>query len=109
MRASIACVFLEMGPPGWIGWSGFNLAPALPLVLTDIEHATLALVWRRDLAGVARWPAGQPLSSQNHFGDGLKLHEGGAFVDLANLRVAQVFLDRVVFREPIAAVNLDRL
>ena len=59
---------------------------------------------RRD--GGAR--AGQ-LSSQNHFGNSLELHEGGAFVDFANLRVAQIFLDRVVFREPIAAVNLDRL
>src|SRR5689334_19345008 len=47
--------------------------------------------------------------SNNQFRDRLELHVRGAFVNRADLRVAPVFLDRIVFDVSVTAVQLDRL
>src|SRR5580692_11509100 len=44
------------------------------------------------------------LSAQQQFGDGGQLHVRGSLVDLADLGVTPVFLDRIVFGEAVAAV-----
>src|SRR6185503_1738977 len=47
--------------------------------------------------------------SQDLTGDDDALDLGGPFSDRAELRVAPVFLRRIVFRVPVPAVDLDRL
>ena len=42
--------------------------------------------------------------AKNQFGDRLKLHIRGSFVDLSDLGVAVVFLGRIVFRIAVTAV-----
>src|SRR5208337_4575971 len=44
----------------------------------------------------------------HQLGDGLQLHVRGALVDLADLRVAEELLHRIVLGEAVAAVNLQR-
>src|SRR6185503_14645801 len=46
--------------------------------------------------------------SNNQLRNGLQLHVRRAFVNRAYLRVAPVFLNRIVFNVSIAAVQLDR-
>src|SRR5689334_11312578 len=45
---------------------------------------------------------------QYELGDGLELHVGCALVDLPDLRIAPVLLDRVVLGKPVSTVDFDR-
>src|SRR5882724_171463 len=47
-------------------------------------------------------------STQQLFGDGLQLQVRRAFVNLADLRVAPEFLDRIVLDVAVAAQEVDR-
>ena len=47
------------------------------------------------------------LLTQHELGDGRQLHVRRAFVDLADLSVAPVFLDGIILGESVAAVNFD--
>src|ERR1700693_5929479 len=47
------------------------------------------------------------LAAHHQFCNGLQLHVGGTLVDLADLRIAPVLLDRVVPGKPVAPVDLD--
>src|SRR5580698_9529127 len=47
------------------------------------------------------------LAAEQKFGDGCELHVGRTFVNLADLGVAPVFFDRIVFGEAVAAVDFD--
>src|ERR1017187_6873200 len=47
------------------------------------------------------------LLAHHQFGDGQELHVRRAFVDLADLRIAEELLHRVVLGEAVAAVDLD--
>ena len=73
---------------------------------------------RRDDSGFRRVPKKRkPETSltlslfvtQQHFGDGLKLHEGRAFVNLANLGVTEIFFGRVFFGVAVTAEKFDHL
>src|SRR6516225_5135047 len=52
---------------------------------------------------------GRLRTPEDQLGDGLKLHEGRAFVNLSDLGIAQVLFHRVVSGEPVTAVDLNRL
>jgi len=47
------------------------------------------------------------LTAEQKFGNGCELHVGGAFVNLADLGVAPVFFDGIIFGEAVAAVDFD--
>ncbi len=46
-------------------------------------------------------------SDQLHLRDGLKLHIGGSFVDLADFGITPELFDGILFREAISAVKID--
>ena len=47
------------------------------------------------------------LGSHHQFGNGRQLHVGSAFVDLADLGIAPVFLHRIILGEAVPAVDFD--
>ena len=51
-------------------------------------------------------PNPEPLLD-HQLGDGLQLHVGGALIDLADFRVAPVFLHWIILSESVTAVDLD--
>src|SRR5262245_38143559 len=53
-----------------------------------------------------QYRAGTASLGQQHPGDGLFLHIGSAFVNLADFRVAEEFLDRIIFHVAVAAVEI---
>ena len=46
------------------------------------------------------------LAAQHQLGDGRQLHVRRALVDLADLAVAEIFLDGIILGEAVAAVDL---